>query len=96
MIEHLSRIAIVAAFVAALCLPGPAAADKAPCVAFQKQSDGKWNVLKAVKIEHGKASVMLNPGTKISPGTQVTGVDLYPLLEKSCQQGNSNNTTGGR
>jgi hypothetical protein len=27
--------------------------------------NGNWNVVKAVKIENGKASVMLKPGTSI-------------------------------
>jgi hypothetical protein len=36
-----------------------ARADKAPCAAFQRLPNGNWNVVKAVKIENGKASVML-------------------------------------
>ena len=62
-----------------------ASADKAPCGAFQKMPNGKWNVVKAVKIENGKASVMLKPGTSIGPGTTVTNVDIYTALQKSCQ-----------
>jgi len=46
--------------------------------------DGKWSVVKPVKIEHGKASVILNTGTTIGPGTEVVGVDLYEALGKNC------------
>jgi hypothetical protein len=61
-----------------------AQAGKAPCGSFQKLPDGKWNVLKPIKIEHGAQSAMLSTGTIISPGTHVSGVDLYVALEKNC------------
>jgi len=61
--------------------------SKAPCGSFQKLSDGKWNVLKPIKIQHGTNSVILQPGTLISPTTRVTGIDLYAALQKSCQAG---------
>jgi hypothetical protein len=60
-------------------------ADKAPCGAFQKLGNGNWNVVKAVKMENGKASVMLKPGTSISPGMMVMNFDIYAALQKNCQ-----------
>ena len=96
MIRRWSITAAAAASVVLVGLPAIAENSKAPCGSFQKLPDGKWNVLKPVKIEHGKASTVVNPGNKIAPGTHVSGVDLYAALEKSCQQANSNSTTGGR
>jgi hypothetical protein len=61
-----------------------AQAGKAPCGSFKKLPDGKWSVIKPVKIEHGSSSAMLNAGTTIGPGTHVTGVDMYAALEKNC------------
>jgi hypothetical protein len=84
MIKYLSTTVFVASAVLvsiSLC----ARADKAPCAAFQRLPNGNWNVVKAVKIENGKASVMLKPGTSIAPGTRVTNVDIYSALQKSCQ-----------
>jgi hypothetical protein len=60
------------------------AQDKAPCGSFQKQTDGKWKVIAPVKIETDKGSGMLSPGTVISPGKQVGGVDIYAALQRSC------------
>jgi hypothetical protein len=57
---------------------------KAPCGSFQKMPDGKWSVVKPIKIEHGNASATINTGTVIGPGTHVTGVDIYAALEKNC------------
>ena len=37
------------------------------CAAFQKLPNGNWNVVKAVKIENGKASVMLKPARQLHP-----------------------------
>jgi hypothetical protein len=70
----------------ASCLFASSAADaqKAPCGSFQKLPDGRWSVVKLIKIEHEKASAMLNAGTIITPGTQVAGVDIYAALQKSC------------
>jgi hypothetical protein len=61
-----------------------AQSGKAPCGSFHKLPDGKWNVLKPVKIEHGTAVGMLSTGAIITPGTQVAGVDLYAALQKNC------------
>ena len=58
--------------------------SKAPCGAFTKLPDGKWRVLKPVKIENENLSTMVGTGTLIGPGTRVTGVDLYAALEKNC------------
>ena len=57
---------------------------KAPCASFQKLPEGKWRVLRPVKIEHGSASVMLSAGMTIGPGTKAVGVDIYAALQKSC------------
>jgi hypothetical protein len=76
---------IVVAGVVLVAISVCARADKAPCGAFQKLPNGNWNVVKAVKIENGKASVMLKPGTSIAPGMLITNVDIYTALQKSCQ-----------
>jgi len=84
MIKHRSIPAVVAVSMTLVSMPVSAQTSKAPCSAFQKLPDGKWNVLRPVKIEIGKVSVTVNPGTTIGPGTRVTGVDIYAALEKSC------------
>jgi hypothetical protein len=83
MIKHLSVSAILA-FSLLVSAAGYAQTGKAPCGSFHKLPDGKWNVLKPVKIEHGSESAMVSTGTIISPGTHVSGVDLYAALEKNC------------
>jgi hypothetical protein len=83
MIRHLS-ISTTLAFILAVSA-SYAQTEKAPCGTFQRLSNGKWNVVKQIKIEHGRASAVLNPGTIISPGTQVAGVDIYAALQRSCQ-----------
>lgn len=88
--------ALMTASVALASISAFAQTGNAPCRAFQKLPDGKWNVLKAVKIENGKASVTVNAGTIISPGTRVTGVDIYAALEKSCLQAGNNSPLGAR
>jgi hypothetical protein len=86
MIKHLSIPAVFAsATVILTAMPVFAVTDKAPCSSFQKLPDGKWNVLRPVKIENGKVTVTINPGTSISPSTRVAGVNLYAALEKSCR-----------
>ena len=79
-------LSIAAAFVSFMlaCVSVYAQTGKAPCGSFQKLTDGKWNVLKPVKIEHGNASAILSPGTAIVPGTIVAGVDIYAALQKNC------------
>ena len=52
---------------------------------FQKLAGGEWSVRKQIKIEHGNASTMLDPGTIIGPGSRVAGADIYAALEKNCQ-----------
>lgn len=84
MIKNLSTAVLIAG-VALISISVSARADKAPCAAFQKLPNGNWNVVKAVKIENGKASVMLKPGTSIGPGMLVTNVDIYAALQKSCK-----------
>jgi hypothetical protein len=85
MSKHLS---IPAAFASAIIIlaakPVFAQTSKAPCGSFQKLPDGRWNVLKPVKIDNGKVTVTINPGTPVGPTTRVAGVNLYAALEKSC------------
>ena len=83
MIKFLSVPAAFVGFMLA-CVAVCAQAGKAPCGSFQKLTDGKWNVLKPVKIEHGNQSAILRPGTAIVPGTVVAGVDIYAALQKNC------------
>lgn len=85
MSNHLSIPAVFASAVVILtAMPAFAVTDNAPFSSFQKLSDGRWNVLKPVKIDNGKVTVTINPGTSISPSTRVAGVNLYAALEKSC------------
>jgi hypothetical protein len=85
MLKFLSTTVLMAGVgLISLCISARGA-DKAPCAAFQKLPNGNWNVVKAVKIENGKASVMLKPGTSIAPGMLVTNVGIYAALQKSCQ-----------
>lgn len=79
-------LSIAAAFGSALLVStlGYAQTGKAPCSSFQKLPDGKWTVVKPIKIQNGNASVTLNTGTPINPETRVVGVNIYAALEKSC------------
>jgi hypothetical protein len=85
MIRQLAISALLASALALAHQAIAAPAAKVPCGSFQKLPDGKWKVLRAVKIQNGQVSVMLNPGSPISPGARVTGVDIYAALEASCQ-----------
>ena len=83
MIKLLSiQMAVASALVASTAVS--AQTGKAPCGAFAKLPDGKWRVLKPVKIENGNLSTMVATGTVIVPGARVTGIDVYAALEKSC------------
>ena len=85
MIKRLSIPTVFASSTIILAaMPVFAQNSKAPCSSFQKLGDGRWNVLKPVKIDNGKVTVTINPGTSISPTTRVVGVNLYAALEKSC------------
>ena len=84
MIRHLLTPAILA-FTCLVSVAVHAQTSKAPCGSFQKLPDGKWSVRKQIKIEHGSASAMLNPGTILGPGAQVAGVDIYAALQGSCR-----------
>jgi hypothetical protein len=98
-IPMIKNLSVLAAFAYSVILASPpvlAVTGKAPCGSFQKLSDGKWNVVKPIKIEHGEASVMLKPGTSIGPGTRVVGVDIYAALQKNCQQAGDSQIGGGR
>jgi ABC-type transport system substrate-binding protein len=83
MIKYLSIPAVLASTLLA-SIAVYAQSAKAPCASFQKLPDGKWSVLRPVKIENGNANATLYPGTTISPGTRVTGVDIYAALQQSC------------
>ena len=83
MIKHLSIPAVLAScLLASFAVYGQT--GKAPCGSFQKLPNGKWNVVRPVKIENGKTSAMINPGTTIGPGTHVLGTDIYAALQQSC------------
>jgi hypothetical protein len=83
MIKHLS---ILAVFASCLLASGAvyAQAGKAPCGSFQKLPNGKWSVVKTIKIENKTASAVLNPGTILDSTTRVAGADLFAVLERSC------------
>jgi len=83
MSKHLSIPAVVVSALFA-SFPAQAQSGKAPCGSFQKLPDGQWSVIKTVKIEHGNASAMINPGTTIGPGTRVAGADIYTALQQNC------------
>jgi hypothetical protein len=85
MIKHPVHSIVVACAVILGIAPALAETGKAPCASFQRLPDGKWKVLRPVKIEHASASVMLSAGVTIGPGTKAAGVDIYAALQKSCQ-----------
>jgi hypothetical protein len=98
-IPMIKNLSVLAVFAYSVILASPsvlAETGKAPCGSFQKLPDGKWNVVKPIKIEHGEASVILKPGTAIGPGTGIAGVDIYAALQKSCQQAGNSPIGGGR
>ena len=82
MIKYLSIPAVLGS-----CLLASSAVygqtGKAPCGSFQKLPNGKWSVVRPVKIENAKTSAMINPGTIIGPGTHVLGTDIYAALQKA-------------
>ena len=85
MSKHFSILAVIASFIILASTTSVfAQSGRAPCGSFQKLPNGRWNVVRPVKIDNGKVSAMLNPGTSIGPGTRVTGVDIYAALQKSC------------
>ena len=96
MIKNLSVLAVFSYWVILASPSVLAETGKAPCGSFQKLPDGKWNVLRPVKIENGKVSVVVSSGTTIGPATRVAGIDIYAALQKSCQQAGSPAVVGGR
>jgi hypothetical protein len=84
MAKYLVLSIVLACSVACGTASAIAQRGNAPCSSFQKLPDGKWKVLKAVKIEHGTQAVMLSANMTIGPGTKAVGVDLYAALQKSC------------
>ncbi|HUZ33197.1 MAG TPA: hypothetical protein VMV19_14005 [Xanthobacteraceae bacterium] len=62
---------------------------KAPCQSFKQLSDGKWQVVKSINIQHGNFNTMLSAGTVVNIGMQASGIDLYAALQKNCS-GKSN------
>ncbi len=81
MIKHLS---ILVVFASCLLASSAVYAQKAPCGSFQKLPNGKWSVVKTIKIENKTASAVLNPGTILDSTTRVAGADLFAVLERSC------------
>jgi len=84
MIKYLLIPAVLASFQLASTVVYGQTTGKAPCGSFQKLPNGKWNVVRPVKIENGRTSVIINPGTTIGPGTRVLGTDIYAALQQSC------------
>lgn len=74
--------------MAAPASAAPQTATKAPCKSFKQLPDGKWTVLNPINIQHGNANTTLSPGTVVSIGMQVSGIDLYAALQKSCGTSN--------
>jgi hypothetical protein len=85
MIKRLAFSAILGFSLAASSALHAQTGGKAPCGSFRKLSDGKWIVIKQLKIENGGASAILNSGMVISPGFRSAGADIYAALQKSCQ-----------
>jgi hypothetical protein len=83
MIKHLSILAVFASCLLASSTVY-AQTGKAPCGSFQKLPNGKWSVIKTIKIENKTASAVLNPGTILDPTTRVAGADLSAVLERNC------------
>jgi hypothetical protein len=83
MTKNLS-ISTLFAFILIPSVAAYAETTKAPCGSFKRLSDGKWSVVKLIKIEHGNESAVLNPGTIIAPGTRVAGADVYAALQRGC------------
>lgn len=86
MIRSIVFAATTVAFTALAPLVGLAEGDQAPCGSFQKQTDGTWKVIRPVKIETDKGSGMLSPGTTITAGKQIAGVNIYAALQRSCSK----------
>ena len=87
MSKHLSvPAAFASAIVILAAMPVFAQTGKAPCSSFQKLPDGRWSVLKPVKIDNGKVTVTINPGTSVSPTTRVAGVTSMQLLKKAARR----------
>lgn len=40
--------------------------------------------MKPINIQHGNAKTTLNPGTVVSIGMNVSGVDLYVAPQQNC------------
>ena len=81
-------------FSLAMTLPAataPQTTTTAPCGSFKQLPDGKWTVVNPINIQHGNMNTMLSPGTVVSSGTLVSGVDLYAALQKSCGLGRNGN-----
>jgi len=90
MTKNLSILTVLAFFLISSAA-AHAETTQAPCGSFKKLSDGKWSVVKPIKIEHGNESALLNPGTIIAPGTRVAGADVYDALQRGCPTTNRAN-----
>jgi hypothetical protein len=72
-------------FVAALCLGTPALAQSdLPCDAFQKDPDGSWVVMRAVRFPAGGRILSLREGARFKTGAAFLGVDVAEDLNKAC------------
>jgi hypothetical protein len=83
--------ALVSLAMAIPVAAAPQTTTTAPCGSFKQLPDGKWTVVNPINIQHGNMNTMLSPGTVVSIGMQVSGVDLYAALQKSCARGRSSN-----
>lgn len=76
----------IVAFTALAPFVAFAQGDKAPCGSFERLTDGTWKVVSPVKIETDKGSGMLSPGTTITAGKTIAGVNIYAALQRSCSK----------
>ena len=88
MIKYLLIPAVLASFPLASTVVYGQTTGKAPCGSFQKLPNGKWGVVRPVKIENGHTSVMINPGTTIGPGLVLLASISTRLFSRVAISGN--------
>jgi hypothetical protein len=91
LMKHFLIRAAAVAVSAGLPLGPAAAQDQAlptttlACEDFKKQPDGNWVVVNEKPFKLGTATVSINAGTLVKPGSvMLLGTDLYRLLEAKC------------
>ena len=84
MIKYLLIPAVFASFPLVSTRRVWTATGKAPCGSFQKLPNGKWSVVRPVKIENGHTSVVINPGTTIGPGLVLLASISTRLFSEVC------------